>query len=258
MRIWRGLAALALVVAALSAASVPSSAQSVLQQFFGSGRSEESNSREWRRSPFGFNRYRGGHRSYDYDSRGSDGWQEDYGVYSTMCVRLCDGYYFPLSHGVRRGRLYQDSRKCRRRCDGEARLFYFRTDGGGVETMVDMAGRAYTQLPNAFRYRKALVNGCTCKPAPWSVEAKAMHQSYAAEAAQSKANAEIEKDNRIEREARVAESKRGYDAGYERGYGRDRGPNQDFAPRSRRPKFYSRWQREQQWDEAPIESLYDH
>lgn len=252
MRIGRVLAAFALVASALVVAAAPSYAQSILQQFLG-GRTDEAEHSDWRRSPYGYNRYRGGHDD-DYGTRGSSGWQEDLNVYATMCVRLCDGFYFPISHGVRRGRLYQDSRSCMRRCDGEARLFYYKTDGGSVEMMVDMAGRAYADLPNAFRYRKALVNGCACKPAPWSVEAKAQHQGYAAQAAQNKANAEIERDDRIDREARMAGANRGYDDGH----GDEGGQYQDFPPRSQRPEFYSRWRREQPWDDAPIESRYDH
>ncbi len=126
-----------------------------------------------------------------------------------MCVRLCDGFYFPISNSVRRGRLYQDSHTCTQRCDGEARLFYYPTEGGSVETMVDLAGHTYQSLPNAFHYRKALVAGCTCKPVPWSPEEAARHEGYAAEAAQSVAGAddtEIDDDTapRPQRAARAA------------------------------------------------------
>lgn len=256
MRILRGLAALALIATALSELAVPSNAQ----QFLGFGRSDASeNGSTWRRNPYGYNRYRGG--GYEYGSRGyeSDGWQEDYTAYSTMCVRLCDGFYFPISHSVRRGRLYQDSRTCNRRCDGEARLFYYPSDGGSPETMVDMAGRPYKALPNAFAYRKSLVTGCTCKPAPWSVEAKARHDEYAAEAAQSKAHAELEDDDRIEREARMAQSNH-YDDGYGRNDPRrnDGGYEAyDRPPPQPRAEFYSPWRRDR-WDDAPYEALYDH
>ena len=34
--------------------------------------------------------------------------------------------------------------------------------------MVDLTGRAYTKLPTAFRYRKALSETCKCKPDPWA------------------------------------------------------------------------------------------
>lgn len=264
MRIWRGLAALALVATGLVAAAGPLSAQSVLQRFFGNDRSDQPAYGRWRRSPYIYNRYRSGRDDYDsysYGSQGSQGWQEDYNVYATVCVRMCDGYYFPISYGVRRGRLYKDSRTCMRRCDGEARLFYYDTNGGSVETMVDMGGRPYSALPNAFAYRKSLVSGCTCKPAPWSVESAARHQNYATEAAQSKANAEIEGDDRIDREARMAQSNRDEVEGYGDAYDRSADPGYDDAyerPRRSRPQFYSRWRRQEQWDEAPIEAPYDH
>ena len=97
-------------------------------------------------------------------------------------MRTCDGFYFPIGDNVGRERLHQDARACSARCDGEAKLFYYPTNGGSVETMVDMAGRPYAQLPTAFLYRKTLVQGCTCKPAPWSAETAARHQGYKDEA----------------------------------------------------------------------------
>jgi hypothetical protein len=119
-----------------------------------------------------------------------------------------------------------------RRCDGEARLFYYPTEGGSPETMVDLAGRSYASLPNAFRYRKSLVAACTCRPAPWSAEAAARHAAYAAEAAQSVAEEDGEDATRPERAAVAA------------------GPSVEEPyyfepprPYTRPPANYSRWQR---------------
>lgn len=106
------------------------------------------------------------------------GWPQDNGRYRTLCVRTCDGFYFPIGDNVGRERLYQDARTCQARCDGEAQLYYYPLSGGSVETMVDMAGRPYGQMPNAFLYRKTLVKGCTCRPAPWTAESAARHQGY--------------------------------------------------------------------------------
>ena len=36
----------------------------------------------------------------------------------------------------------------------------------------------YAQTTTAFLYRKTLVQGCTCKPAPWLAETAARHQGY--------------------------------------------------------------------------------
>jgi Protein of unknown function (DUF2865) len=167
------------LLGALVAAAEPSFAESFLQRLFGGFR--PARAPEYR---FDFGRMGpppgyGGDSPYD-----NGGYEEDYGTYRTLCVRLCDGFYFPISDGVRRERLYSDSHQCSQRCDGEARLFYYPTTGGSPETMVDLAGHRYADLGNAFGYRKALVDACTCKPAPWSQESAARHERYAVEAAQ--------------------------------------------------------------------------
>ena len=46
--------------------------------------------------------------------------------------------------------------------------------------MVDLTGMAYSALPNAFRYRKALVPECRCRPQPWSEAELQRHREYAA------------------------------------------------------------------------------
>jgi len=61
----------------------------------------------------------------------------------------------------------------------EAQLFYHPTPGGDVDTMVDPMGRAYALLPNAYKYRKTLVQGCRCRPQPWSEAELARHRAYA-------------------------------------------------------------------------------
>jgi hypothetical protein len=105
---------------------------------------------------------------------------EGSGGYTTVCVRMCDGFYFPVSHRVPRSRFHRDADICRERCPrSEARLFYHSSAGGSMGNAVDLTGRAYARLPIAFRHRKQLVAGCGCKPEPWSVEALALHEGYA-------------------------------------------------------------------------------
>jgi hypothetical protein len=178
MRFHRSVILVLATATALTAAFEPAAAEGFFRKLFGWGAPRQQ---EYREMPaptynFGF----GAGQGYDpyYDG---GGYQEDVNAYRTLCVRTCDGFYFPIGDNVRRERLYQDARTCTARCDGEARLFYYPTNGGSVETMVDMSGRPYAQLPTAFLYRKSLVEGCSCKPAPWSAEAAARHQQYAAE-----------------------------------------------------------------------------
>lgn len=111
------------------------------------------------------------------------------GPYRTVCVRACDGFYFPLRQNAWRRNFASDVKSCRNACGEEARLYYYPVNSGSTDTMTDLAGRPYTEMPYAFAYRKALVSGCSCKPAPWSREEAARHQSYAvAEAAEVQAS----------------------------------------------------------------------
>ncbi len=101
------------------------------------------------------------------------------GTYRTLCVRLCDGFYFPISSAATQGSLAHDAEICSASCDSEARLFYHSNVGGDVDTMVDLTGLAYSLLPNAYKYRKRLVDGCRCHPPPWSEAERARHRAYA-------------------------------------------------------------------------------
>jgi hypothetical protein len=105
--------------------------------------------------------------------------QERPETYRTLCVRTCDGYYFPISFSTMRSEFARDAEKCTASCGSEARLFYHPNPGGKVEDMIDLSGLGYASLPNAFRYRQSLVNGCGCKPEPWSEAETQRHQSYA-------------------------------------------------------------------------------
>ena len=92
-------------------------------------------------------------------------------TYRTLCVRLCDGFYFPISFATRGDGLARDAEQCTASCGLEARLFYHPNPGGSVEGMTDLLGRAYSALPTAFTYRKTLVTGCSCRPPPPAVAA---------------------------------------------------------------------------------------
>jgi hypothetical protein len=88
------------------------------------------------------------------------------GTYSTVCVRTCDGYYFPISFSTTSDQFPNDARSCEALCPGsEARLFYYPNPGGGPENMTSITGEQYTSLPTAFQYRTSIAPACTCRPA---------------------------------------------------------------------------------------------
>jgi len=86
------------------------------------------------------------------------------GTYHTVCVRTCDGFYFPVSYSTVPSRFADDDRTCHRLCPaGDVMLFSYRNPGEDVTQAVSVSGVQYTALPNAFRYRNELVTGCSCK-----------------------------------------------------------------------------------------------
>jgi hypothetical protein len=85
------------------------------------------------------------------------------GTYRTLCVRTCDGYYFPISFSTVQSKFAQDEQLCQSMCPGtEVSLYIHRNPGEDSEQMVSLAGQPYTALPTAFKYRKEYNAACTC------------------------------------------------------------------------------------------------
>ena len=84
-------------------------------------------------------------------------------TFRTICVRTCDGYYFPISFATTTDRIARDAQVCQSQCGGPAKLYYYPNPGGEVQQAVGLDGTPYTALQNAFRYRKEVVSSCTCK-----------------------------------------------------------------------------------------------
>ncbi|MFD1694570.1 DUF2865 domain-containing protein [Roseibium aestuarii] len=86
-------------------------------------------------------------------------------TYRTLCVRQCDGYFFPLSYKTTRRQFSQDAFRCSEVCPGaETELFVHRNPGGAAEDMVSLSGQPYDGLTNAWRYRSERVENCSCRP----------------------------------------------------------------------------------------------
>lgn len=103
------------------------------------------------------------------------------GGVQTMCVRTCDGYYWPVRYPASRRDFAKDADACMASCGGAETKLYFRA-GPGVEAeeMKDADGTSYGASKTAFAYRKGTVQGCSCRPAPWSEAERARHAGYAA------------------------------------------------------------------------------
>ena len=87
----------------------------------------------------------------------------NFGTYRTLCVRTCDGYYFPISFSTVRSRFAADEQSCQSMCPGtDVALYIHHNPGQESEAMISLAGEPYTALPTAFRYRKEYDPACAC------------------------------------------------------------------------------------------------
>jgi hypothetical protein len=86
------------------------------------------------------------------------------GTYRTVCVRTCDGFYFPISFATVPSRFADDEKTCKNLCPAsDATLFSYRNPGEDMNSAVSISGQSYSSSPNAFRYRTEFNPSCSCK-----------------------------------------------------------------------------------------------
>ena len=82
-----------------------------------------------------------------------------------VCVRTCDGGFFPLATSSRRGGAEGMADMCRALCPNvETRVFTYYASGD-IDQAVGLDGTPYKSLPNALKFRTKFDPACTCKPA---------------------------------------------------------------------------------------------
>lgn len=89
------------------------------------------------------------------------------GDYRTLCVRSCDGFFFPVSSAADPSDFARDERTCQMMCPGTPTALYFHSAlGQESEDMISArTHEAYTEMPNAFAYRNAkapMSKACGC------------------------------------------------------------------------------------------------
>lgn len=138
-------------------------------------------------SAFGGERRRERSKSWwDWDDDDRDEPPPPVGGYRTLCVRTCDGFYFPISFTATPDRFARDEATCQSSCGSEARLFVYRNPGQDPDQMVDLRGQPYVKLKTAFLYRTSYNESCKCRPQPWEQASLDRHKMYALEARASK------------------------------------------------------------------------
>lgn len=79
------------------------------------------------------------------------------GEFRTMCVRTCDGYFFPMSNAASLGDFERDQKNCESSCPGtEMQVFYTRGMNSDSASMTSsVTGRPYIELPTAYLYKQS-------------------------------------------------------------------------------------------------------
>ncbi len=100
-------------------------------------------------------------------ARGEPASGESYarGGAQVICVRTCDGAYFPMRN-LPEGRGGADE-MCQALCPGTEAVAYSMPHGDDAlkQAATVKGSKAYVSLANAFKFRKAFVPNCSCKPA---------------------------------------------------------------------------------------------
>jgi hypothetical protein len=82
----------------------------------------------------------------------------------TVCVRTCDGFFFPISFATVQSRFAEDEALCKRQCPAaEVSLYTYGNPGQDIQNAVSLSGQLYSSSPNAFKYRTEFNPGCSCR-----------------------------------------------------------------------------------------------
>lgn len=86
------------------------------------------------------------------------------GTYRTVCVRTCDGFYYPISYATTPDKFAEDAQTCQATCPAaDVVLMSHRNPGEDINQAVAANGASYTSLSNAFKYRSEVVPSCSCR-----------------------------------------------------------------------------------------------
>jgi hypothetical protein len=82
-----------------------------------------------------------------------------------VCVRTCDGGFFPLTISARSADEDQLKELCQALCPNTEVSVYTKSPNAAIETAASLGeGASYSEMPNALKFRTSFDAACTCKP----------------------------------------------------------------------------------------------
>jgi hypothetical protein len=80
-----------------------------------------------------------------------------------VCVRSCDGGFFPVSYSASGGRLQGLEDMCHALCPNADVSLYTYPAAGEIEQAVSISGARYMDSPAALKYRQSFDSTCSCR-----------------------------------------------------------------------------------------------
>lgn len=81
-----------------------------------------------------------------------------------ICVRACDGGFFPITYTAKSSQLDDLNALCKAACPGTEAKLYTQSQWKGLESAVSVDGEPYADHPNAHKFETAFDAACGCKP----------------------------------------------------------------------------------------------
>ncbi len=81
----------------------------------------------------------------------------------TVCVRACDGSFFPVTYFGNANRSDTLEQICRSLCPNADVTLYSFPFGGVIEGAVSSTGEPYARLPNAGKFEQSYYPSCSCR-----------------------------------------------------------------------------------------------
>ena len=98
------------------------------------------------------------------ETEGSEQGDNHLGGALAICVRQCDGGFFPVSYSARRANLDELATLCKALCPNAEVALYTKSPWGELDSAVSISGDSYGDHPNALKFQKTRVPACGCKP----------------------------------------------------------------------------------------------
>ena len=120
-------------------------------------------------------------KSIENEKKGANAQAGSYAV----CVRTCDGSFFPVSYSGAGSRADSLEEVCRSLCPNADVALYSFPLGGTIDQAVSSTGERYVDMPNALKFQQTFDSSCSCrrKGESWAqalanAEARYGHESH--------------------------------------------------------------------------------